>query len=89
MLITIAILTTVISLFYYLKVIKLMYIDMPTKQSVGASININTRLAWVFAPALIVQLLGGYIPVLQTIYTKYITPAAGTLIIGSNGKNHS
>jgi NADH-quinone oxidoreductase subunit N len=84
-----AVLTTVISLFYYLKVIKLMYIDMPVKQSVGASTHINMKLMWIFAPAVIIQLLGCYIPILQTLYTGYITSAAETLIIGSNEKNHS
>lgn len=84
-----AIITTVISLFYYLKVIKLMYIDMPTKQSIGPSMNVNMRLLWVFVPAVIIQLLGCYVPVLQTLYAQYVTPAAETLIIGSNGKNYS
>lgn len=84
-----AVLTTVISLFYYLKVIKLMYIDMPAKQFGVPSININMRLLWGLALALTIQLLGCYVPILQTVYTQYIVPAAETLIIGPNGKNHS
>ncbi|MBH1989686.1 MAG: NADH-quinone oxidoreductase subunit N [Alphaproteobacteria bacterium] len=84
-----AVITTVISLFYYLKVIKLMYIDMPAKQSIGPSMNVNMQLLWVFVPAVIIQLLGCYVPVLQTLYVQYVTPAAETLIIGSNGKNYS
>ncbi len=84
-----AVITTVISLFYYLKVIKLMYIDMPTKQSIGPSMNVNMQLLWVFVPAVIIQLLGCYVPILQTLYAQYVTPAAETLIIGSNGKNYS
>lgn len=84
-----AIITTVISLFYYLKVVKLMYIDMPTKQSSGPSMNVNMRLLWVFVPAVIIQLLGCYVPVLQILYEQYVTPAAKTVIIGSNGKNYS
>lgn len=84
-----AVLTTVISLFYYLKVIKVMYIDMPTKQPVVQSTNINMRLLWVFVGALIIQLLGCYVPILQAVYTQYIVPAAETLIIGSNEKNYS
>ncbi|MDP3935398.1 MAG: proton-conducting transporter membrane subunit, partial [Alphaproteobacteria bacterium] len=90
MLLTIfAVVTTVISLFYYLKVIKLMYIDMPTKHSVGPSMNVNMRLLWVFVPAVIIQLFGCYMPILQTICAQYVIPAAETLIIGSNEKNHS
>lgn len=84
-----AVITTVISLFYYIKVIKLMYIDMPTKQSIGPSMNVNMRLLWVFVPAVIIQLLGCYVPILQTLYAQYVTPAAETLIIGANGKNYS
>jgi NADH-quinone oxidoreductase subunit N len=84
-----AIITTVISLFYYLKIIKLMYIDIPTKQSIGVSMNVSRRLLWVFIPAVIIQLLGCYVPILQTIYAQYVTPAAGTLITGSNEKNYS
>ena len=84
-----AIITTVISLFYYLKIIKLMYIDMPTKQSIGISMNVNMRLLLVFVPAVIIQLLGCYVPILQTMYAQYVTPASETLIIGSNGKNYS
>ncbi len=84
-----AVLTTVISLFYYLKVIKLMYIDMPIKESTRVSTHINKKLLWVFAPVVAIQLLGCYVPVLQTVYTQYIMPAAATLIMEPNEKNHS
>lgn len=84
-----AVLTTVISLFYYLKVIKLMYIDMPAKPQTIVSTRVNRRLVWVFAPAVIIQLFGCYIPILQMVYTAYIRPAAETLITGFDEKNHS
>jgi NADH-quinone oxidoreductase subunit N len=84
-----AVLTTVISLFYYLKVIKVMYIDMPVKQSIRVSMHINKKLLWIFAPVVLIQLLGCYVPVLQTVYTQYIMPAAAALIMEPNEKNHS
>jgi NADH-quinone oxidoreductase subunit N len=84
-----AVLTTVISLFYYLKVIKLMYIDMPIKESTRVSTHINKKLLWVFAPVVAIQLLGCYVPVLQAVYMQYIKPAAETLIMENNEKDHS
>ncbi|MCP5322706.1 MAG: NADH-quinone oxidoreductase subunit N [Candidatus Paracaedibacteraceae bacterium] len=86
---SIAILSTVISLFYYLKLIKLMYIDAPTLQPIGSTNRGNKLLLMVFFPVLLLQLLGGYIPFLQTLHQEYITVGVQSLFIGPHENFHT
>lgn len=81
--------SAVISLFYYLKVVKLMYMDDPTRAVIDPSARVNTRLLWVFLPAMLIQVLGCYLPVLQTVYLRYIVPGTESMFIGMNEKNNS
>lgn len=84
----VAVCTTVIGLFYYLRLVKLMYIDIPTKQSVVPTVKVNKKLWMVFWPALFIHLLGCYVPILQGLHQKYIIDAVGSLFVGFNEKNH-
>jgi NADH-quinone oxidoreductase subunit N len=84
----VAVCTTVIGLFYYLKLVKLMYIDVPTKQSVALTVRVNKKLWMVFWPILFIHLLGIYVPILQKLHQQYIVSAAGSLFVGFNEKNY-
>lgn len=84
----VAVITTVIGLFYYLRLVKLMYIDGPTKQSIGSPIKVNKKLWMIFWPILFIHLLGCYVPALQTLHQKYIVNAVGSLFVDFNEKNY-
>lgn len=79
--VSVALLTTVIGLFYYLKLVKLIYIDAPEQQVVKPSTKLNRVLFVIFLPAVLIQLAGCYLPVLQFSYQGYIDKAAQELII--------
>jgi NADH-quinone oxidoreductase subunit N len=81
-----AILSTVVSLFYYLKLIKLMYMDIPTRQVIGT--KVNKKIWIIFLPMLFIQILGCYVPILQGFYKQCIVHAVTSLFIGYNEKNY-
>jgi NADH-quinone oxidoreductase subunit N len=85
----IAIICSVINLFYYLKIVKIMYIDVADRPVIGASGSVNLRLFWVFFPVLLFQLLGCYVPILQKVYLHYVMPSAESMLIGMHETNSS
>lgn len=84
----VAVTTTIIGLFYYLRLIKLMYMDVPGKQVVQMHQKLNKRLFLIFLPFILIQLLGCYIPVFQAVYQEAIMSAAKSIVLFSNEKNH-
>lgn len=84
-----AVISAVISLFYYLKIVKIMYIDVSDRSDISPSASLNVRLFWVFLPAMLFQLMGCYLPILQTAYLGYIMPSAESMFIGMNAKNNT
>jgi NADH:ubiquinone oxidoreductase subunit 2 (subunit N) len=84
-----AVMCAVVNLFYYLKIVKIMYIDVAERAVIGPSVNINARLFWVFLPVMLFQLVGCYVPIVQSIYLNYVMPSAESMLIGMNEKNCS
>jgi NADH-quinone oxidoreductase subunit N len=84
-----AVICAVVNLFYYLKIVKIMYIDVAERPVIGPSVSVNARLFWVFLPVMLFQLLGCYVPILQKVYLNYVMPSAESMLIGMNEKNCS
>lgn len=84
-----AVVCSVVNLFYYLKIVKIMYIDVAERSVVGPSVSINARLFWVFLPVMLFQLVGCYVPIVQTVYLNYVMPSAESMLIGMNDKDSS
>lgn len=84
----VSIMASVISLFYYLKLVQLMYINGTPKQTLNLSLRGNKLLLMVFLPALFIQVLGGYVPLLQRLYQQHVIKGAEFLCVGFNEKNN-
>lgn len=76
----VVVITTAVSLFYYLKIIKVMYIDDVSPHIIQPVNKMRGRLFLVFLPLLLLHIVGGYVPWIQNFYEHSITKGVNALV---------
>lgn len=79
-LVVVAILTTVVSLYYVLQIIKAMYMEPPFSVAFVPSQKLNYRLSLALLPVLLIQAFGAYVPWTEIAYKKYILSAVSEVV---------
>lgn len=85
----VALITTAVSLYYVLKVIKAMYMEPPFSIVFLPSQKLNYRLIFTLLPVLLMQIFGAYVPLTEFLYEKYILASVNEVVVYENEKNYT